>query len=441
VASSESNLRSPIIGKKDAKRAAAPQSWRLFNALIHFRAFEALRHREYRLLMCGQVFASMGQWMDEITRGWLIYELTHSAVQLGLVRGIQIIPYLFLSPVAGSAADRFSRKTQVVVSQFVNALVYIATALLIFTGQIRPWHVYVTAFLMAITQVFQQPARVAMISDAVPATYLTNAIGLNAMINNMSRSIGPALAGMLIAMFGTDGTYSVQAVFYFLATVWTVQLRSVTRSSTSTDSYADGRESFGQSIIEGWKFSWRNEAVRVGLLTVMFANLFIVPFTTLLPVFARDILAVGSAGQGFLLTAMGVGALCSAALIASAGEKLPRGMLMLGSVMVYGLVLVVFAASSWFQLSLVMMVFAGLCHVHSHALVQTVIQSYSPSEYRGRTMALFSMSKVLMIAGSMLVGTLSSLLGARWAVASMGAAGVLTMIMMLAVMPQARRIQ
>lgn len=434
-------MRSPNMDKEVAKPAVTPKSRRLLNGLIQFRAFAALRHREYRLLLSGQVFASMGQWMDEVTRGWLIYELTNSAVQLGLVRGIQVIPYLLLSPVAGSAADRFSRKTQVVVSQFVNALIYIATALLIFTGRIRPWHVYVTAFLMAITQVFQQPARAAMVSDVVPSAYLTNAIGLNAMVNNMSRSIGPALAGMLIAMFGTGGTYSVQAVFYLLATVWTVQLRSAQRSSASTDSDSACRESFGQSIIEGWKFSWRNEAVRVGLLTVMFVELFIVPFTTLLPVFARDLLAVGSTGQGFLLTAMGVGALCSAVLIASAGERLPRGIIMLGSVILYGLVIVIFAASSWFQLSLVMMVFAGLCHVHSHALVQTVIQSYSPSEYCGRTMALFNMSKVLMIAGSVLVGTLSSLLGARWAVASMGAAGALTMIVMLAVMPQARHIR
>ena len=182
-------------------------------------------------------------------------------------------------------------------------------------------------------------------------------------------------------------------------------------------------------------------AVRVGLLTVMFVELFIVPFTTLLPVFARDLLAVGSTGQGFLLTAMGVGALCSAVLIASAGERLPRGIIMLGSVILYGLVIVIFAASSLFQLSLGMMVLAGLCHVHSHALVQTVIQSYSPSDYCGRTMSLFNMSKVLMIAGSMLIGTLSTLLGARWAVASMGAAGVLTMVIMLMVLPQARHIR
>jgi len=379
--------------------------------------------------------------MDEVTRGWLIYELTNSAVQLGLVRGVQAIPFLLLSPVAGSAADRYSRKTQVVVAQIVNGLVYAATAMLIFTGQIKPWHVYVTAFLMAIAQTFQQPGRASMIADAVPPAYLTNAIGLNAMIFNVSRSTGSALAGMLIAVFGTGAAYSVQAVFFLLATVSTMQLCLAQRSSVSVDGHSVHGESFGQSIIEGWKFSWRNEAVRTGLLTVMFVSLFIVPFTTLLPVFARDLLRVGASGQGLLVAAMGIGALCSAALIASAGEKLPRGMLMLGSVALYGFILVIFAASPWFQLSMVMMGVAGLCHVHSNALVQTVIQSYSPSELRGRTMAIFNMSRVVMMTGSILVGALSSLLGARWAVASMGAVGALAMIMIYVALPRARLIR
>jgi predicted MFS family arabinose efflux permease len=280
-----------------------------------------------------------------------------------------------------------------------------------------------------------------MIADAVPSAYLTNAIGLNSIIGNVSRSVGPALAGMLIAVFGTGGAYSIQALFLFLATVWTFQLHSVQHSSASFKGHLDHGESFGQSIIEGWKFSWRNEAVRTGLLAVMFVSLFIVPFRTLLPVFARDLLRVGATGQGLLVTAMGIGGLCSAVLIASSGERLPRGMLMLGSVALYGFIIVIFAASPWFQLSIVMMGITGLCHVHSHALVQTVIQSYSPSELRGRTMAIFNMNHVVMMVGSMLVGTLSSLLGARWAVASMGTVGSLTMIMIYIVLPRARLIR
>jgi MFS family permease len=379
--------------------------------------------------------------MDQVTRGWLIYELTDSALQLGLVRGIQAIPFLLLSPVAGSVADRYSRKLQVVLTQIANGIVLAATAALIFTNQIRPWHVYVTAVLMAIVQVFLQPARAALISDAVPRNNLTNAIGLNAVVFNAARSTGPALAGLLIAKFGTGGAYSVQALFFFLATIWTTQLRSTAGSAGGSRRHSAHEESFGQSIIEGWKFSWRNEIVRTALLIVMFVSLFIGPFTTLLPVFARDILQVGATGQGLLLTAMGVGALCSAVLIASAGDRLPRGMLMLVSVMLYGFFTVMFAASPWFWLSMVLMVIVGLCHVHSHALVQTVIQSYSPSEFRGRTMAIFHMSQVVLTIGAMLYGALSSLVGAQWAVASMGGVGALIMIGISLALPGARSIR
>jgi len=380
-------------------------------------------------------------WMDQVTRGWLIYELTDSALQLGLVRGIQAIPFLLLSPVAGTAADRYSRKTQVVVAQSASALVFAATALLIFTGRIEPWHVYVTSFLMAIAQVFQQPARASMVADAVPLESLTNAIGLNSVVFNVARSTGPALAGVLIAAIGTGGSYSTQAIFLVLATVWTVQLRPAHRASARAAGHAASNESFGRSILEGWKFSWRNEAVRTGLLVVFFASLFIVPFTTLLPVFARDILGVGPTGQGLLLTSMGIGALFTAFMIASVGDRLPRGILMLAGVTVYGLVIVLFAASSWFNLSLALMAVVGLCHVSAHALIQTVIQSHSPSEFRGRTTAIFHMSQVVMTVGSMLFGALATLWGAQWAVASMGAAGSLATLAIYVALPRARDIR
>jgi MFS family permease len=445
----ESSLRLPGIDKQETKGpkpetaspAGVPPFQGPLGALLRFKTFEALRHRQYRLIWYGQIFASMGTWMDQVTRGWLIYELTDSALQLGLVRGIQAIPFLLLSPVAGSVADRYSRKLQVVLTQTADGILFATMALLIFTGLVRPWHAYVTAVLMAIVQTFLQPARAALISDAVPPQNLTNAIGLNAVVFNAARSTGPALAGVLIAEFGTGGAYSVQALFFFMATIWTTRLRSAGRSAGGSRGHSAHGETFGRSIIEGWKFSWKNEVVRTALLIVMFVSFFIGPFTTLLPVFARDILQVGAAGQGLLLAAMGVGALCSAVLIAAVGDRLPRGMLMLGSVMLYGFFTVMFAASPWFWLSMVLMVIVGLCHVHSHALVQTVIQSYSPSEFRGRTMAIFHMSQVVLTIGAMLFGALSSIVGAQWAVASMGAVGALTMIGISLALPGVRFIR
>lgn len=383
----------------------------------------------------------MAFWMDQVSRGWLIYELTDSALQLGLVRGVQAIPTLFLSPVAGSTADRYSRKMQILVAQIVDGLMLGALAVLIFTGRIQPWHVYVTAFGMAVVQAFQQPARAAMIADTLPSSHLTNAIGLNSIIFNVARSTGPALAGVLIATFGTGGSYATQALFYLLATIWTVQLRPAERVSSGVRGHAGQAASFGRSIIDGWKFSWQNEAVRTALLVVMFASLFIVPFTTLLPVFARDLLGVGAEGQGLLLTAMGVGALGTAVIIASFGDRMPRGLFMLGGVTLYGLSVVGFAASPWFQFSMALMVVVGFANVCSHALVQTVIQTYSPSEFRGRTMSIFHMSNVVMTLGSMLIGALATLWGARFAVAMMGTAGALAMVLIHVALPRARHIR
>jgi MFS family permease len=405
------------------------------------RILDALRHREFRLIWYGQIFSSMATWMDQVARGWLIYELTDSALQLGLVRGIQAIPILLLSPLAGSTADRYSRKMQVLVAQIVDGLLYGVIALLILTGQIQPWHVYVTAFGMSIVWTFQQPARAAMVGDAVPLNQLTNAVGLSSIVFNVARSAGPALAGFLIALYGTAGSYTAQAIFYLLATIWTIQLRSGRQPPARSHGEPTHTESLGQSIIEGWKFSWQNEAVRASLLIVVFASLFIIPFMTLLPVFARDILKVGATGQGLLLSAMGVGALCSSVLLASFGDRLPRINLMLGGVTLYGIIIVAFAASPWFELSLVLMGIVGIVHVTSHALAQTVIQTYSPSDFRGRTMAVFHMTHVVLLVGGIFIGAFSSLVGAQWAAASMSIVGALAVLGIYLAMPRARLIR
>jgi predicted MFS family arabinose efflux permease len=138
---------------------------------------------------------------------------------------------------------------------------------------------------------------------------------------------------------------------------------------------------------------------------------------------------------------MGIGALCSSLLIASVGDRLPRGILMLGGVALYGVLVVVFAASSWFSLSMALMAVIGLCHVSSHALVQTVIQAYSPREYRGRAMALFHMTQVLLLLGGTLIGALSALIGAPWAAALMSIVGTLCMIALYILAPAVRHIR
>ena len=415
-------------------------SGRALRALGGLRMFQALQYREYRLIWYAQIFASQATWMDQVARGWLLYELTDSSLQLGLVRGVQAIPILLLSPVAGSVADRYSRKNQVLVAQIVDGLLFAIVAALIFTGQIAPWHVYVTAFGMSIMQSFQQPARAAMVGDAVPVQHVTNAIGLNSIIFNVARSGGPAFAGMLIAAVGTGGAYTAQAACYFLATIWTMQLSSQRTDSRPRSGHGHD-ESFLQSIIEGWKFAWRNEAVRASLMIVVCASIFIIPFMTLLPVFARDILHVGATGQGLLLSAMGVGALFSSFLIASFGDRVPRINVMLTGVSIYGIIIAAFAISPWFEVSVILMGLVGVVHVTSHALAQTVIQTYSPAEFRGRTMALYHMTHVILLVGGILIGALASSIGAQWATACLSLLGAASMAVIYFALPRARLIR
>jgi predicted MFS family arabinose efflux permease len=232
----------------------------------------------------------------------------------------------------------------------------------------------------------------------------------------------------------------IQSAFYALAVIATLGLRPTPAAAAAAARDAVPA-SFRRSTVEGWVFSWRNEAVRTGLLVTASASLFIMPFTTLLPVFARDLLGVGATGQGSLLTAMGLGAICSAFFIASLGHQMPRGLLMLGGVTLYGLSVVAFAASSSFHLSLAVMALVGMCHVSSYALVNTIIQSYSPAAFRGRTMSIFHMSEVVVTVGGMLAGALAGLFGARWAAAAMGASGALLALAIAAALPRARRIR
>ena len=248
----------------------------------------------------------MAFWMDQVSRGWLIYELTDSALQLGLVRGIQAIPILLLSPMAGSTADRFSRKKQILMSQIVDGLMYAGLTFLIFTAAIKPWHVYISAFVMAIDQTFLQPARAAIIADVVPSNRLTNAIGLNSIIFNVRRAAPARRLPAFLSPIRHRRRLRTQAIFCALATL----LDDATPLCASivgecAERVRERTVSFVRSIVEGWIFSWQNAEVRTGLLIVMLVALLIVPFTTLLPIFARDILNVGAAGQGLLLTAMG----------------------------------------------------------------------------------------------------------------------------------------
>jgi MFS family permease len=403
----------------------------------------------------------MGMWMDQIARGWLIYELTDSTVQLGFVTALRAAPLLLLSPVAGALADRYDRKALLVVALAVDSAAQTLMAVLIFSGLIEPWHVYATGAVTSIASVFEQPTRQAMVANVVGRRHLTNAIGLDSMMFNVCRSTGPALAGTLIALAGTGASYAAQAAFYLLATLLTIQLRPLSAAKLSHSARAASAEASdggtgcaaprtgghrrGPSLVsgtlEGWRYVLTHETVRTAMLVMLLTSLLAAPFTTLLPVFARDILAAGPTGQGLLLSAMGIGALGSAIVIATLGERLSRGMLMLGGAAAYGLSVVAFAASDWLALSMALMAVAGASNVACNALVRTVVQGYSPHEMGARLLAILQQGMALYTIGGMAAGALASVWGAPWAVGVMAALCTLSAVTMFVTIPGARLIR
>ena len=415
--------------------------WGALAAIRQDPALDVVRNADFRLIWLGQSCTSMGMWMDQVARGWLLYQLTDSPLQLGLLQGMQALPIFFLSPIAGAAADRYDRKLQIMIAQVLDGLMYAVVAWLILSDLIQPWHVYATAFTGSVVSTFHQPARAAMIADAVSPRDLTKAVALTSVTFNVSRTFGPALAGLLIALVGTAGSYIAQSTLYVLSSALTVPLPAALRFPSGPRMRRAGRLSLGRSILEGWKASWHNETVRVAIYVVTSASIFILPFTTLLPVFARDILKVGASGQGMLLTAMGIGAFCSSVLVAFLGDRLPRGMLMLCGVTLYGIMVAAFAASPWFPLSVVLMVVVGIFHVSTHTLTQIVVQAYTPAEFQGRTMAVLQQTHVIQMAGGLLIGGVAVVVGAPWAVAGMAAVGTIAAVAMFIAVPAARRIQ
>jgi len=458
--------------------AAIPVPRGRFGHLLRIRTFDSLRFRDYRLLWLGQGGTSMGQWMDQVARTWLIYQLTGSALQLGAVSAMRAMPMLFFSLVAGVVADRYGRKSQLIISQVTNVILNLVLATLVLTGYIQAWHIYVTAFLAGTVQAFQQPARQALISDLVGTDHLANAVALNSAIFNLMRSLGPAVAGTTIALIGVDGSYYAQAALFAWATLWTVQmsvpgepgllgamgrrLRKVPLTRPAdvstivipTESERDETEpaqearhghledgSFFASMREGFGYLMDHDLI----LSLMFLSLAPVllgmPYASLIPIFALDILNVGSVGQGFLLTSAGIGALLGALTIASLGTFRHKGMLLLAGATMFGLSLVAFSRSTSMPISMMCLFFAGMSNTSYTSQAQTIIQALTPSYIRGRVLSIYMLNRGLMPLGSLLAGALATWFGGPWAVTLMGTSCALLAISIGFKTPRIREIE
>jgi MFS family permease len=398
-------------------------------------AWRALRHRNFRLFFGGQTISLIGSWMTRIATSWLVYKLTGSALVLGTVSFAGQIPTFLLAPFAGVWIDRLNRRDVLVWTQTLAMVQSLLLAALTFSGHISvPW-ILGLSILQGCINAFDMPGRqsfmVQMVEDRAD---LGNAIAINSSMVNMARLIGPSLAGMIIAVsseawcFLIDGISYIAVIASLLA--MHISVAEMRRKTTSTIT----------ELKEGWTYVSGFLPIRIILSLFAVVSLMGMPFVVLMPIFAVKVLHGGPHTLGFLMGAMGIGALISA--LSLAARKNVRGLIRIipVSAIVFGLGLIGFGLSRTVWLSLVTVLIAGMGMMQGMAASNTVIQTIVSEDKRGRVMSYYTMAFMGMAPfGSLLAGSMASRISAPITVILNGAAIILGAAWFITQFPALRR--
>jgi len=394
---------------------------------------EPFRSRAYRFLFLGTMLTMTGNFMQQVAQGWLIYDLTSSPTWLGIVSFARGIPMLILALVAGVLVDRFDRRIVLLTAQGLTALVAVILAGLIATDLVQPWHVAVTAFLSGCLFVLIIPARQALLSSTVQRAQLGPAIALMSTGQNSGRIIGPALAGLLIALLGVAMSFTVQALGFVLALLCAVMLGPQQMAASAR------KASAFQSLMEGVRYVWEDSTVLALVSLQAIPAFLIMPYTQLLPIFARDILHTGPDGLGTLMMANGIGSVIGSIVIVLLPLR-RQGPFLFISLGCMGGLLALFAASTWLPASIGIMGLIGGAQAIYLASNNTLVQVATPDELRGRVMSVYMMTWGLMPLGSLPQGIIADWFGAPIVAAGTGLMACLVVIVFAARAPTLRRL-
>ncbi|HXF51980.1 MAG TPA: MFS transporter [Dehalococcoidia bacterium] len=383
----------PQIGNTTAidSSAAAPAGAALS------RTFRALRHRNYRLFFAGQSISQTGTWMQTIAQAWLVLELTNSKAALGTVTMLQFLPITIFVLVAGVVVDRVPKHRFLIVTQSLAAAQAAALALLVWTGQVRLWHVYGLAFVLGLANAFDQPTRQSFVVEMVGKDDLPNAIALNSGMFNAARLLGPAVGGFVIATIGVRGAFLANAVSFLpviaaLLLIDPSQLRSPPRAASSSRAHPL------REVTEGLRYALATPSALLVVLMLAFIGTFGYNFSVVLPLVDRYVLHRGSVGLGLMTASVGAGALLAAAALAAQRRASLRTML--AGAGAFGLALAGVGVSRWFPVTVALLVLVGAAGTFFTATANTTLQLSAPDELRGRVMSLY----MLLFAGSTPVG-------------------------------------
>lgn len=407
--------RNPVaIATVPADTLAQPR--RVVTGGISWRkTFAALRHRNYRLFFFGQLISVVGTWMQTVAIGWLVYQLSNSALTLGVVRFLTAIPVTFLTLVGGALADRMEKRRVVVITESTAmALAFLLTAL-VYSGAVKIWHIALLGLLEGITDAFDIPTRQSFVVEMVGKDDLMNAIALNSSLFNGARVFGPALAGVLIAAVGVVGCFFLNGVSYLAVVIAYVAMR-LPPAPRRTE-----RQSMWHETLEALRYVRNHRILRAIVALVTVVSLFGWSYSVLLPVFARDVLHVGASGYGYLMAANGVGALAGALTLASLGETPYRRKLFFGGLFGFCAMILAFALSKVYWLSAATLAGSGFFMIIFFATANTAVQRRVPDELRGRVMGIYALAFLgLTPFGSLIAGVIAHVASASFAV-SLGA--------------------
>ncbi len=400
--------------------------------------FRALRYPGFRYMWLGQMGHSAAMWMEQVVRPLLILELTGSALQVGLVIALRMIPQFVFGLLAGVVADRYNKRRVLMLSQAVTMLMHLMLAFLIFSGAIQIWQIFVTAFISGASMAFNQPARQSLIPRLVPDAILLNALALNTAAMNIMRVLGASLAGFLLLFLDYDQVYLFNAIL-FLGVIWTTfRMRELSPTSPGESlrtSKPHTCNSFIGDLNEGFKYILGNRSILylVGLAIVLFV--FAQPYQQVfIPLIALDVLHIGRSGAGWLLALTGVGALIGSLSLASRKSLPHRGIVMMAFLVIFGIALAMLAFSEWLPVSAFALIIAGGMTTSYNALNTSLLLEKSPPEYHGRVMSLMSLDRGLVSVGAVFAGFLAELLGPRGGLTVIAAACVgITVLVFLSV--------
>jgi MFS family permease len=393
--------------------------------------FRSLKYRDYRLLWISTLFTSAGQWFQQITVGWLVYQMTGSAFLLGAINGFRALPLLLLAPFGGVAADRVERKF---LLQSTSVLAFVASAILtviIFVGELKLWHLFAFTLITGVVWAFNNPVRQSIVPNLVPKHDLMNALALNSAGFNITRILGPALAGVILGLLGSWENFGLQTLAYVgvLLMVLPMTIPATNRANTV---------SVRENLSEGMKYVWTHKTLRTQLILAFVPTILAFPYMALMPIFAKEVLGRGEGGYGMMGSAIGVGAVLGTLGLASLTNVKRRGMVVLVSIFVLGASLMAFALSRSFELSLVILALTGASQMIYLTTNQTILQLTVPDELRGRVMGIYMLSQGMMPFGGLMGGALAEFTSAPIAVFSLGS---MVCLMALLFMVQAKELR